>query len=87
MADAAYVCRWTSSFEALQYKKQYSRGNHKVKYLILMIMVRAQRPILLTGGPFYVLSLETFKSVSYIISLHVQYFFHLISESNFFCWE
>jgi len=35
-----------------------------VKCLVQMIMLQAQKPIVLTGGPFYVLSLETFRIVS-----------------------
>lgn len=31
------------------------------------IILRAQRPIVLTGGPFYALSLETFRAVSKIL--------------------
>jgi len=40
--------------------------------LVQMIMLRAQKPIVLTGGPFYVLSLETFRIVS-MLTLFFQY--------------
>ncbi|XP_051168870.1 uncharacterized protein LOC127286479 [Leptopilina boulardi] len=63
VADAAYACEWVSSFDTLELKnKKFDRGK-KVKYLILMVTIRSQRPILLTGGPFYILSLETFKAI------------------------
>lgn len=38
-----------------------------ISRLVQTIMMRAQRPIVLTGGPFYVLSLETFRVVSNIM--------------------
>ncbi|XP_033217019.1 uncharacterized protein LOC117172863 isoform X2 [Belonocnema kinseyi] len=63
IAEAAYASQWASSFDALKSKKRYNRRNHKVKYSVLMITTRAQIPILLTGGPFYILSLQTFKSI------------------------
>jgi len=57
-----------------QEKKNQSKNNfekqlkhYNINRLVQMIMVRAQRPIVLTGGPFYILSLETFRVVSNIL--------------------
>lgn len=51
----------------LSVKRRNESNQSNVKDMVQMIMLRAQRPIILTGGPFYVLSLETFKLVSIFI--------------------
>lgn len=54
--------------------------HYDVSRLVQTIMVRAQKPIVLTGGPFYVLSLETFRIVS-----NATTFIHLIIL--FYSWN
>lgn len=49
-------------------QKEQSSTSKQLKYnninvLVQMIMRQAQRPIILTGGPFYTLSVETFRAV------------------------
>ncbi|XP_051169256.1 odorant receptor Or1-like [Leptopilina boulardi] len=60
---AVYSSKWVSSYDNLDYKIYNKKKNHLIKYAVLIMSARAQRPISLTGGPFYILSLETFKSI------------------------
>lgn len=64
MADSVYCCGW----ELLIFGKSKLYGKElkgrDIGRLVQVIMIQAQRPIVLTGGPFYVLSLETFRVVS-----------------------
>ncbi|XP_043498863.1 odorant receptor 83a-like [Polistes fuscatus] len=65
ISDAVFACEW----ERIIYDKKENMKErkelltNKVKHLILFLLLRSQKPIIMTGGPFYVLSLETFKSI------------------------
>ncbi|XP_011701733.1 PREDICTED: odorant receptor 13a-like [Wasmannia auropunctata] len=66
IAHSMYSCGWELIiFEKkgqIDFKTQLKQ-QRSVSQLIRISMVRAQRPIVLTGGPFYVLSLETFRVI------------------------
>ncbi|XP_035744035.1 odorant receptor 13a-like [Vespa mandarinia] len=65
IADAVYACNWEMIiYDKIENTKKDKQLTMKVKHLILFLSLRAQKPIVMTGGPFYVLSLETFKSVN-----------------------
>jgi len=51
VADAGYESRWVDK------DKQWRRA-------VQLLIMRAQRPLRLTGGPFYVISYETMLAVS-----------------------
>ncbi|KAL2717457.1 odorant receptor 85f-like [Vespula squamosa] len=70
IADAVYACNWEITiYDKIESKEKDKQLIKKVKHLILLLSLRAQKPIIMTGGPFYVLSLETFKSImSFAIS-------------------
>ncbi|XP_032684230.1 odorant receptor 4-like [Odontomachus brunneus] len=60
-----HSCGWEV---AIFDQKEESNTNKQFKssdihILAQMIIVQAQKPIILTGGPFYVLSMETFRAV------------------------
>ncbi|KYN04844.1 hypothetical protein ALC62_04228 [Cyphomyrmex costatus] len=63
IAHSVYSCGWEliafTKKEQVDFKKQLKLCD--IGRLVQTIMVQAQRPIVLTGGPFYVLSLETFR--------------------------
>nr|AXM05126.1 odorant receptor [Campoletis chlorideae] len=62
IADSVYLSNWeqvTCSYT----KCEASHSTWRINFLIQMLILRSQKAILLTGGPFYVLSLETFKSI------------------------
>ncbi|XP_050450947.1 odorant receptor 4-like isoform X1 [Cataglyphis hispanica] len=68
IAYSVYFCGW--EFIIFNERKDQSKNNIgkqlklcNIDRLVQMIMVRAQEPIILTGGPFYVLSLETFRVI------------------------
>ncbi|XP_029667761.1 putative odorant receptor 85d isoform X2 [Formica exsecta] len=72
IAHSVYFCGW--ELMIFKERKDQSKNNFgkqlkhcNIDRLVQTIMVRAQRPIILTGGPFYVLSLETFRVVSNIL--------------------
>lgn len=74
IAHSVYFCGW--ELMIFQEKKNQSKNNfekqlkhYNINRLVQMITVRAQRPIVLTGGPFYILSLETFRVVSNILHM------------------
>lgn len=56
--------------EQMDFGKRLKHRN--INRLVQTIMVQAQRPIILTGGPFYILSLETFRVVSNFIFNHLR---------------
>ncbi|XP_012535514.2 odorant receptor 4 [Monomorium pharaonis] len=62
MTHSVYCCEWelVSFGKREQFRKQLKRD---VGRLVQTITIQAQRPIVLTGGPFYVLSLETFRVI------------------------
>ncbi|XP_046837750.1 odorant receptor 13a-like [Vespa crabro] len=65
IADAVYACNWEMIiYDKIESTEKDKQLTMKVKHLILFLSLRAQKPIVMTGGPFYVLSLETFKSVN-----------------------
>ncbi|KYN35942.1 Putative odorant receptor 85c [Trachymyrmex septentrionalis] len=61
IAQSVYSCGW--ELVVFEKKEQVDFGKQlkDIGRLVQTIMVRAQRSIVLTGGPFYVLSLETFR--------------------------
>ncbi|XP_071645980.1 putative odorant receptor 85e isoform X2 [Temnothorax longispinosus] len=65
IAHSVYSCRW----ELVDLKKKtYVVSGKQIKHCnigrtVQIIMMQAQRPIVLTGGPFYVLSMETFRVI------------------------
>ncbi|XP_070150568.1 odorant receptor 13a-like isoform X2 [Polyergus mexicanus] len=68
IAHSVYFCGW--ELMIFKERKDQSKNNFgkqlkhcNIDRLVQTIMVRAQRPIILTGGPFYVLSLETFRVI------------------------
>ncbi|XP_011874601.1 PREDICTED: odorant receptor 4-like isoform X2 [Vollenhovia emeryi] len=65
IAHSVYSCGWEFvDFEKkaqVDFRKQSKHCD--IGRLVQTIMVRAQRSIVLTGGPFYVLSLETFRVI------------------------
>ncbi|XP_018393059.1 PREDICTED: odorant receptor 13a-like [Cyphomyrmex costatus] len=65
IAHSVYSCGWEliafTKKEQVDFKKQLKLCD--IGRLVQTIMVQAQRPIVLTGGPFYVLSLETFRVI------------------------
>ncbi|KAF7414922.1 hypothetical protein HZH68_003411 [Vespula germanica] len=64
IADAVYACNWEITiYDKIESTTKDKQLIMKVKHLILLLSLRAQKPIIMTGGPFYVLSLETFKSI------------------------
>ncbi|KAI4503493.1 hypothetical protein M0802_001715 [Mischocyttarus mexicanus] len=64
ITDAVYACEWEqTTYDKIENTKERKELLLKVKHLILLLLLRSQKPIIMTGGPFYVLSLETFKSV------------------------
>ncbi|KAL0125368.1 hypothetical protein PUN28_004480 [Cardiocondyla obscurior] len=64
IAHSVYFCEWENfmDFEKGAYLGKQSRRRN-IYQLVQIIMMRAQKPIVLTGGPFYVLSLETFRVI------------------------
>lgn len=69
ISHSVYSCGW----ELVNVEKKRESNfktqsqNHSIYSLVQTIILRAQRPIVLTGGPFYALSLETFRAVSKIL--------------------
>ncbi|XP_019882318.2 putative odorant receptor 85d [Camponotus floridanus] len=68
IAHSVYCCGW--ELMIFQEKRNQSKNNfekqlkhYNINRLVQMIMVQAQKPIVLTGGPFYILSLETFRVI------------------------
>nr|QHN69096.1 odorant receptor 10 [Sirex noctilio] len=65
VANSAYYSSW----ELIMHNKHEKFNNigrseiRNVKCFMQMIIMRSQQPILLNAGPFYVLSLETFKAL------------------------
>jgi hypothetical protein len=66
IAEAAYACEWYN--EPIPFQKSVG-----------LIMMRAQRPVVLTLGPFGTVSLELFAAVSYILTSDSIYGFLNIS--------
>ncbi|XP_026823893.1 odorant receptor 13a isoform X2 [Ooceraea biroi] len=69
IACSVYFCGW-ERWVFKECQSNFSGQKDGLKYynikrlrLVQMIMLRAQKPIILTGGPFYKLSLETFKVI------------------------
>lgn len=65
-ADAIYVCNWEQSM--VNYRDNFT-GEHRdeileINQMVKFSIMRAQKPIIINGGLFYVLSLQTFKAVS-----------------------
>lgn len=64
-ADAIYVCNWEQSMVNYHdefigdYRQIILEINHTITFSIMC----AQKPIIINGGLFYVLSLQTFKAV------------------------
>lgn len=55
-----------------------TRLRHRnIARLVQTIIVQAQRPIVLTGGPFYILSLETFRTVSNATTFILQHLYFM----------
>ncbi|XP_012260422.2 odorant receptor 13a-like isoform X1 [Athalia rosae] len=64
VADSTYRCGWENMVFAKSVdQKTREKGLKSVGFLIRDMSVRAQKPIRLSGGPFYVLSLETFLAM------------------------
>ncbi|KAG7212890.1 hypothetical protein KM043_002242 [Ampulex compressa] len=65
VADSIYCCGWESSLnekeETTIVKQQFRL--RRIKDVMNVMIMRAQKPVIMTGGPFYELSLETFKAI------------------------
>ncbi|KAH0567448.1 hypothetical protein KQX54_010057 [Cotesia glomerata] len=64
-ADAIYVCNWEQSM--VNYRDNFI-GEHRdeileINQMVKFSIMRAQKPIIINGGLFYVLSLQTFKAL------------------------
>ncbi|XP_074102672.1 odorant receptor 13a-like [Cotesia typhae] len=64
-ADAIYVCNWEQSM--VNYRDNFT-GEHRdeileINQMVKFSIMRAQKPIIINGGLFYVLSLQTFKAL------------------------
>ncbi|CAL1677976.1 unnamed protein product [Lasius platythorax] len=69
IAQSVYFCGW----ELMMFKGRINQTENNFRkqlkhcknigQLVQIIMIQAQRPIVLTGGPFYVLSLETYRVI------------------------
>ncbi|XP_043267802.1 odorant receptor 85b-like [Venturia canescens] len=62
IADSVYLSDW-EQVTCSNTEWDDDRPTWRIHYFIQMFMLRSQKAIILTGGPFYVLSLETFKSI------------------------
>ncbi|XP_046736951.1 odorant receptor 83a-like [Diprion similis] len=60
VSDSTYSSGWESMTIDEQDSASYRKS---IGFLVREIMVRAQRHVQLTGGPFYVLSLRTYRAV------------------------
>ncbi|XP_032684229.1 odorant receptor 33b-like [Odontomachus brunneus] len=62
---SVYSCGWEiiifEEKKESSTKKQFQYSD--ISRLVQMITIQAQRPIVLTGGPFYILSMETFRAI------------------------
>ncbi|XP_018055303.1 PREDICTED: odorant receptor 13a-like [Atta colombica] len=63
IAQSIYSCGWEFVVFKKREKMDFGKQLKDISRLVQTIMIRAQRPIILTGGPFYVLSLETFRVI------------------------
>ncbi|XP_025161170.1 odorant receptor 4-like [Harpegnathos saltator] len=61
---SVYSCGWEMMiFKQRKEPSTKKQFNNDINQLVNMITIQAQRPIVLTGGPFYVLSMETFRAM------------------------
>ncbi|XP_020292359.1 odorant receptor 13a-like [Pseudomyrmex gracilis] len=83
ISHSVYSCGW----ELVNVEKKRESNfktqsqNHSIYSLVQTIILRAQRPIVLTGGPFYALSLETFRAIS-TMAVSNSVFLHTVSSAN-----
>ncbi|KAK2582179.1 hypothetical protein KPH14_004536 [Odynerus spinipes] len=64
IADSVYACGWElAMYDKIENTSKNKQLSIKMRHSLLLFLLRAQNPIIMTGGPFYILSLETFKSV------------------------
>ncbi|XP_025075235.1 odorant receptor 83a-like [Pogonomyrmex barbatus] len=63
IAHSIYCCDWELIIFDKQEQLELKLKHRNINRLVQTITVRAQRPIVLTGGPFYILSLETFRVI------------------------
>lgn len=79
-----YNCNWVQIFahSSDNFDYQCVQVKNNIVLIVKMCMMRAQKPIKITGGLFSVLSLETFKSVSLFNRFYFNIF--LINLTKFY---
>ncbi|XP_034949614.1 odorant receptor 67c-like [Chelonus insularis] len=64
VADAIYLSNWNQLIYDNTYSKYHNQPtSNQIKYIIRTVLMRSQRPIIINGGLFYILSLQTFKAL------------------------
>ncbi|XP_063974757.1 odorant receptor 45b-like isoform X2 [Diachasmimorpha longicaudata] len=63
VGQAVYASKWEQSYVAYSMDIESKRTISTITTIIQFSIMRAQRPILITGGGFYILCLPTFKAL------------------------